>query len=415
MTFPPRVKILIVYPYVPYPLNRGTYHRVFNLARSLGQRHEVDLFCLDDNDSQAHRGVFEAFSRRVHFQPFQNAPWPRLFPDRMLEPTPTTIMHWRDPAAAAALRTFAGQEPYDLIHFCDLVMWQFVEPLLSARPSPPLLVMDRSRVDLLFQTEELANLRLGFKEKLLRRENLWKLRRYENRVAERLTATIVCGPDDKTFLNREVPAAGRIKVLANGVDEVYFRMEDFPPQPDPAPTVLFCGAMDYSPNVNGLLWYFENCDALVRRQIPERRMLIVGKNPLPQVRALGEIEGVTVVGEVPDVRPYYQRAWTQMVPLLIGGGTRLKIVESLALGTPVVSTSIGAQGLALDDGEHLLLGDPPADFAAALGRMLTDEALRKRISEAGRRRVLERYTWNTLGAELAGYYEDLHRETTGPR
>jgi len=96
-----------------------------------------------------------------------------------------------------------------------------------------------------------------------------------------------------------------------------------------------------------------------------------------------------------------------MVPLLIGGGTRLKIVESLALGTPVVSTSIGAQGLDIDNEAHLLTGDTPADFAGALARMLTEPELRRRISEAGRQRVLERYTWSTLGAELAGFYEEL--------
>jgi glycosyltransferase involved in cell wall biosynthesis len=140
-------------------------------------------------------------------------------------------------------------------------------------------------------------------------------------------------------------------------------------------------------------------------------VLIVGKNPLPEVRALGEIPGVTVTGEVPDVRPYYQQAWAQMVPLLIGGGTRLKIVESLCLGTPVVSTGIGAQGLELRDGEHLLLADGPAPFANALAKMLTGPALRQCLADAGRARVLERYTWRQLGLELSNYYAALRQKT----
>jgi glycosyltransferase involved in cell wall biosynthesis len=401
------MRILIVYPYVPFPLTRGTFHRVFNLAHELGRRHDVDLFCLDDSASEAHRGVFEEFSRRVHFQPFQNPPWPRLFPDRLLDPMPTTIAHWRDVNVAAALKKFAVGQSYDLVHFCDLVLWQYVAEL----PGNHLRVMDRSRVDLLFQSEELANLRLGTKERLLRRENLWKLRRYENATAARLDATVVCGPDDETFLRREVPSARKIKVLANGADEAFFNRANFPPTPDAEPTLLFCGAMDYSPNVSGLAWYFENCDAEVRRRVPNRRVLIVGKSPVPQVRALAEIEGVTVTGEVPDVRPFYQSAWLQMVPLLIGGGTRLKIVESLALGTPVVSTTIGAQGLALENETHLLLADAPVDFAAALARMLGDAALRKRLAESGRGRVLQRYTWGMLGAELSDFYEELRKTT----
>ena len=145
------------------------------------------------------------------------------------------------------------------------------------------------------------------------------------------------------------------------------------PSADPEPTIIFCGAMDYSPNVNGLRWYFTHCDADTRRRIPKRRILIVGKSPVPEVESYADLPGVTVTGEVPDVRPYYQRAWLQMVPLLIGGGTRLKIAESLALGTPVVSTTIGAQGLALRHDEHLLLADTPADFSEMLARLLTSD------------------------------------------
>jgi polysaccharide biosynthesis protein PslH len=397
------MRILTVYPYVPYPLTRGTFHRVFNLARELGRRHEVDLFCLDDSDSAAHRAVFEEFAQRVHFEPFQHPPWPRLFPERIINPAPTTITHWSHPIAAERLRRFVDGNRYDVLHFCDLVMWQYVAEL----PGGHLKVMDRSRVDLLFQTEELARLRLGWKERMLRRENLFKLRRYERDVATRLDATVVCGPDDGTFLRAEVPEARRVKVLANGVDEAFFRREDYPPQPDAEPTVLFCGAMDYSPNVSGIAWYFEKCDAEVRRRVPNRRLLIVGKNPAPQVCALAEIEGVTVTGEVPDVRPFYQRSWLQIVPLLIGGGTRLKIVESLAIGTPVVSTTIGAQGLALESGAHLLLADEPGEFASAVARMIGDAALRARLAEEGRRRVLERYTWTMLGGELSAFYEEL--------
>jgi glycosyltransferase involved in cell wall biosynthesis len=397
------VRILLVYPYVPYPLTRGTFHRVFNLALELGQRHQVDLFCLDDAKSQAQRHVFETFAKRVHFQPFAHPPWAPLFPKRLFDAVPATIMHWSDPAAAAALTEFASGRSYDLLHFCDLVMW----PYVAALPGHHLRIVDRSRVDLMFQTEELANLELGTKEKWLRRENLWKLRRYERKVAAQLTATVVCGTEDEIFLRKEVPSASRIKVLPNGVDERYFRQEDFLPTPDPDPTILFCGAMDYSPNVSGLGWYFAHCDDEVRRLAPNRRILIVGKSPVSRVQAYAALPGVTVTGEVPDVRPYYQRAWLQMVPLWIGGGTRLKIAESLAMGTPVVSTTIGAQGLALRHEVHLLLADTPGDFSKMLVRLLASAVLRKKLAAAGRQHILQNYTWSRLGSELSLYYEQL--------
>lgn len=407
------MRLLVFYPYVPFPVNRGTYHRVFNLARELGRHHDVDLFCLDEEGAAhaaGHEREFAGFCRRVHFHPFRHPAWPRLFPQRLLEPLPTTLTHWRQPDVAPALAHFMQGHAYDLIHFCDLVLW----PYVAALPSPALRVMDRSRVDLLFQQEELANLPLGIRDRWLRRENLWKLRRLERAAAARLTATVVCGPDDEVFLRREVSRTAPILVLANGADPAYFDGDRYPPKPDTAPTVLFCGAMDYTPNTDGLAWYFRECDAALRGAVPDRRLLIVGKSPTPAVRAYGAIPGVTVTGEVPDVRPYYQRAWLQMVPLRIGGGTRLKIVESLALGCPVVSTTIGAQGLELRDREHLRLGDAPADFARALAEVLQSPAQRDQLRTAGRRQVLDHYTWPRLGARLSAYYEQLARAAGTP-
>jgi glycosyltransferase involved in cell wall biosynthesis len=400
------MRILIVYPYVPWPLNRGTFHRLFNLARELSRRGRVDLFCLAGPAEEQHLPVFREFCQRVQFHAFQNPPWPKFFPKRILDSTPSSVAHWRRSDVQPALERFVAGEKYELIHFCDLVMWPYVSHLTGGA----LQVMDRSRVDLLFQQEELAILPLRRKERWLRRENLWKLARYEKRAARALTATVVCGPDDEIFSRRHIDENARIKVLANGVDESFFDREKFPPLPSPEPTVLFCGAMDYSPNVSGVQWYFRECDARLLREIPSRRIIITGKNPLPEVRALAQIPGVTVTGEVADVRPYYQRAWVQMVPLLIGGGTRLKIVESLSLGTPVVSTAIGAQGLDLRDREHLLLADEPLRFADALAVMLRDAELRSRLAADGRRQVLAKYTWRRLGAELSDFYLDLRKE-----
>lgn len=399
------MRLLIIYPYVPFPVNRGTYHRVFNLARELGQRHEVDLFCLDEDGAASaagHEKEFD-FCRRVQFHPFAHPPWPRLFPQRLLDPLPTTVTHWRQPDIQPALNAFADGQEYDVIHFCDLVLWPYAAALPSSAPR----IMDRSRVDLLFQNEELAHLSLTGRERFLRRENLWKLRRLEKKVAGQLKATVVCGPDDKTFLRREVSSTAEIFVLANGVDPQVFDHDNFLPQPDPDPTVLFCGAMDYTPNVDGLKWFFAEADAALREQMPNRRILIVGKNPVPEVQAFANLEGVTVTGEVPDVRPYYQRSWVQMVPLRIGGGTRLKIVESLAIGCPVVSTTIGAQGLDLDHEQHLLLADSGADFAGAVERILSDNSLRQQLADQGRQRTLDRYTWSALGGQLSDYYTAL--------
>ncbi|HEX4085292.1 MAG TPA: hypothetical protein VHY22_10305, partial [Chthoniobacteraceae bacterium] len=176
------MRLLLVYPYVPYPLNRGTYHRVFNLARELARHHETDLFCLASPEARDHLAVFTAFCERVRFHPFENPPWQRLFPNRLLNSMPASIAHWSQSNVFPALRQFAAGRDYDLIHFCDLVMWQYVRQIAGRA----LRVMDRSRVDLLFQKEELNVLNLDAKARLLRRENLWKLAQYERAAVRSL-------------------------------------------------------------------------------------------------------------------------------------------------------------------------------------------------------------------------------------
>jgi glycosyltransferase involved in cell wall biosynthesis len=169
--------------------------------------------------------------------------------------------------------------------------------------------------------------------------------------------------------------------------------------------------MDYSPNVDALRWYFGEIHARLAQAVPGLKVLIVGKAPVAEVQAHGKLPGVTVTGGVPDVRPYYRRAWLQIVPLRIGGGTRLKIPECMAMGTPVVSTTIGAQGLDLVHDGDILLADTPADFARETARALTDAGLRARVEAAGLRTVNERLGWPRLGKKLS----DLYAERFGKR
>ena len=401
------MRILVFYPYIPYPIDRGTYQRTFHLLRELARWHEVDLLALSEKGERLdQREVFAAFCREVTFVPFEHPPWPRLFPDRILHPLPTTIRHWTLPHIAEAVEKRLHGQDYDLLHVCDAVLAQYFMEKHGERP----LALDRSRVDLQFQLEQAAALQRGWRDKVLDTENLTKLRHFERKLAKRAAVEVVCGPDDETFIRAQISTEVPVKVLANGVDPEYFRPGLVPDTRASEPTVLFCGAMDYMPNVDALRWYFGEVHALLKAKVPDLRVLIVGRSPLPEVEAYGHLEGVTVTGGVPDVRPYYQRAWLQIVPLRIGGGTRLKIVESLAMRTPVVSTTIGAQGLGLMDNEEILLADTPREFAEQTARALGDAALRARLEANGDRSVRARLVWPALGKELADFYTNHFRK-----
>jgi glycosyltransferase involved in cell wall biosynthesis len=395
------MRILAVYPYVPWPLNRGAYHRAFHLLKSLAAGHDVDLLALAENGEGAKSApVFEEFCRTVRVIPFQHPAWEKLFPSRLLNPMPSTIAHWSIPAAAEAIDELLLTQSYDAVHILDLVLAQF---FLEKHAGIP-LVMDRTRVDLQYQLMEHKRVTSSLKGRLLNYENYSKLWAFEKKVAKRCALQVLCGPDDESFVRQYISRTVPLAVIPNGVDLDYFHPDSSTTPRDADPTVIFCGAMDYTPNVDALRWYFSEIHDGLAREVPGLNVLIVGKDPIPEVRAHGNKPGVTVTGGVPDVRPYYKRAWLQIVPLRIGGGTRLKIVESLGIGTPVVSTRIGAQGLDLVHDEDILYADTAPEFIRETARALRDGNLRASLARNGSASAQSRLSWTKLGADLRDAY-----------
>jgi polysaccharide biosynthesis protein PslH len=400
------MRILVFYPYIPYPTDRGTYQRTFHLLRALAAEHTVDLIALSENgERMEHAPVFEAFCDRVKFVPFQHPAWSKLS-TRLFDLMPASVQHWTQPEIARALDEMIESGSYDFIHVCDIVLAQY---LLDKHRDLP-MSMDRSRVDLQFQLTQQAVMTRGFKAKLLGWECIAKMWAYEKRIAKRVSVEIVCGPDDEVFIRKHVSKTMPVKVLANGVDLEYFHPDSAPDPRAAEPTVLFCGAMDYTPNVDALRWFFAEIHPRLLQLVPELRVLIVGKSPIAEVQAYGALQGVTVTGGVPDVRPYYRRSWLQIVPLRIGGGTRLKIVESMAIGTPVVSTTIGAQGLDLVHDHDILLADDPESFASQTARALLDATLRSQTEERGMSTAVTRLAWPMLGKNLSEFYRNHFRQ-----
>jgi polysaccharide biosynthesis protein PslH len=406
------MRILAVYPYIPYPPNRGAYHRGYQLLRELARTHDVDLLALAEHcEGIEHRAVFAEFCGRIVFVPFQHSPWPKLIPKRLLNRFPATVAHWTVAPMANALSEMLAQSDYDAIHVFDIVLAQYFANEHFNRP----FIVDRTRVDLQYQLMELYRMNFSFRSMVLSSENLLKLWFYERAIARRAHAEIVCGIDDEQFVRRYIRRDVRLHVIPNGVDLDYFRPEAaLDVSRASAPTILFCGAMDYNPNIDALRWFFAKIHAPLRRVVPNYRLLIVGKDPVAEVKAYAQRPNVMVTGAVPDVRPYYREAWLQIVPLRIGGGTRLKIVESMAMETPVISTTIGAQGLGLQHEHDVLFGDSPAEFIVQTARALRTNALRDHLAANGSDTVRRRLSWPSLGRKLLEVYDGVRRAHGGP-
>jgi glycosyltransferase involved in cell wall biosynthesis len=171
--------------------------------------------------------------------------------------------------------------------------------------------------------------------------------------------------------------------------------------------LVFTGAMDWYPNEDAVLHFLTTTLPEVRRRIPGVTLAVVGRNPSARLRDAGKAVGVEVTGTVPDVRPHVAQAAVCIVPLRIGGGTRLKIFEALAMGKAVVSTTVGAEGLPIVPGEHYVQADGPAEFAQAVVGLLENPDRRRALGGAGRRLVEARYSWETIGRQFEGLCKEI--------
>jgi glycosyltransferase involved in cell wall biosynthesis len=250
----------------------------------------------------------------------------------------------------------------------------------------------------------------GRLRRLMARRTAPLIERAEQELLRKCDAHTVCSGKDRETLLRRCPAA-RIEVVPNGVDVEYYSAE---PETRPVPLrdVLFVGTMDYHANVEAVIWFTRTVWPLVKASNPELVFRIVGRDPLPEIRALSAPD-VVVTGTVDDIRPCYARAAATVVPLRVGGGTRLKILESMAAKVPVVSTRLGAEGIELRDGTDILLAESPAEIAQNLKSLIDDKALAERLRNHGHALVKRLYDWSVPGARLYAIHREIHSAGRG--
>jgi glycosyltransferase involved in cell wall biosynthesis len=230
-------------------------------------------------------------------------------------------------------------------------------------------------------------------------------RHYERLMARKFSACACVSEEDKNLLADLCPGIS-IEVIPNGVD-----VESY--QPDhrltEEATIVYTGSMDWLPNEDAVLYFHERMLPLLEAQIPNVKFYIVGQNPTQRVKQLSQRNNVIVTGMVDDVKPYIAKASVYVVPLRIGGGTRLKILEALAMEKAVVSTTIGCEGLQLTPGKDILIADEPEKFARLVLRLAQDEKFRQRLGQSGRKQVEKKYDWRSIGKQLNELYGILHR------
>jgi sugar transferase (PEP-CTERM/EpsH1 system associated) len=400
-------EILVLSHLVPWPTTSGVLLRCYHLLRQAARHHRVHLFALNQEvllpaaavaDSVRH---LASFCAEVQVFPLAGAGSRARYASQLalntLSPQPYSIPRFYSPELEAAVIDCLARRPIQLVQFETLAMAQYGA---LAPDLPAILVHQNHESALMARRSErarnpLARLYLGLQAR--------KLAAYEASICRAQAANVTVSEEDRAALAALAPGA-HFCVVPNGVDT-----ELFVPAPDPGGAELvFVGGMSWYPNRDAMRWFLAEIWPAVRRTMPLARLTIVGSHPAPEVRrAEARGEGVTATDLVPDIRPYVERAAVYVCPLRVGGGTRLKILDAWAMGKAVVSTPIGAEGLAAVDGRDLVLAETPTAFAHRILELLADPARRQALGEAGRRRVEAEFAWPRVARPLLGLYDEL--------
>ena len=381
------------------PLDKGGRLRTWHLMRHLRRHHEITYVAFaDPRESSGHISGMKDVADRVVTIPRSEAPKnsPGFYAGaavRVFDPLPYAVGKYRSREYRSAVARLFQTQTFDLI-VCD-----FLPPAVNLSwplPCPAVLFTHNVEADI---WRRHAETRASSPAHFLYTMQHRRMLRFEEAALRRFDGVLaVSDADRQTFGWLYQDATRRpIRVIPTGVDTDFFTPADSPTE---SRTLVFTGSMDWLPNEDAMLYFCREILPLIRAEEPGVTVDIVGRAPTPAVRRLGEEHGIRVTGRVDDVRPHVRKAAVYIVPLRIGGGTRLKIFEAMSMGKAIVSTTVGAEGLPVTDGEHLLLADEPQRFARAVVRLLRDGVRRRTFEAAARALVLDRYDWAAAGHEL---------------
>jgi glycosyltransferase involved in cell wall biosynthesis len=410
---PERIKILYVSQMPASPPRFGAQARVHGLMTQLAQRHELTAVMLVDHefDLEECRRAMQAYCREVVLVPISNGRDGLSKRLRQLRSLASTRSFERLQVTVPALQRRLDQV-LRAKHF-DLVNLEF--PFLGhchLRQAPPgqrlpRMVVDSHNIEYELM-RQFAHAGASQIRRLYAEANWRKLRREELATYRDADGVYLCSGVDERRLLEQVPGI-RTAVIPNAADVEYYQPRPTDPPPD-SRTVVYFGLLSYVPNVDGVIHFVEDIWPRIAEAHPEARCKIIGGRAPPSLLALAGPR-VELTGFVSDLRPHLAAAAAVVVPLRVGGGTRLKIVEAMAMGKAIVSTTLGAEGIDAVPGRDILIADEPQTFAASVVRLLNDPSLGARLGQSARRLAVERYSWMTVAMTLDRFF----REVINPR
>lgn len=392
------MKILWLKSELLHPVDKGGKIRTYQMLKHLKKYHDVTYLSLVNQEDS-----IESFERSYEYcDRLVTVPWSasqrlsaKFYRDlafNFFSPLPFAIEKYRSPQMQRTIEREISQSDFDVV-VCD-----FLVPSINLTPDcATATVLFQHNVESLIWQRHYQTQTSKIKKAFFHSQ--WqKMNRYEGKACRRFDAVVAVSVADREMMRGEFGLT-EVYDVPTGVDTEYFTPRGF--QSDPF-NLVFTGSMDWMPNEDAIIYFAEEILPRINHSIPSVTLTVVGRNPSKRIQSLATTNPrIKITGRVDDVRPYIDRASAYIVPLRVGGGTRLKIYEAMAMRKPVISTSIGAEGLPLRDGEELLIADEAEDFAQAVIRALSDKMLSAKISERARKIVCERFGWNRAADEFS--------------
>lgn len=387
------MRILVLSTWFPYPPDNGSKIRAHYLTRALGERHDVTLaaFCptTTAEGAQAHR--IQVI--RVPDDPFRHVNKPHI----VKYASPIPLAFWPSRKMQHAIQRLNESQRFDAAVAIQTPVAQYTASIPHA---PRIIDIDTS---LSHQMQQRYEHNLGIGGRLRAWLDWQKAHRYERRVFQEFQAHAVATSLEVDFVSAMINRhGGRVEVIRNGVDCEQFQPGQYPVQSN---TLIYNGALTYRANYDAMQHFLSKIYPLIRQRIPEVSLTITGSTTGVDLNSLALNDSVHLTGRVADMRPVVGRSAVCVVPLRQGSGTRLKILEAMAAGTPVVSTTKGAEGLDAVDGEHLFLADDAEAFADRTLWLLRSDSLRQKLTINARRFVEQHYDWKHIGQQFVEMVE----------
>ena len=392
------MRLLFLSRWFPYPADNGAKLRVLNLLRQLAAWHTVHLISFTSEPvSSEGWAALRALCQQVdtvQYRPFQ--PWTRRALAGLFDARPRSVLATHSPDLTALVQRAAREYSFDIVLASEIDMAPYaLEVDASAR------VLEELEITTVHEQFQLAR---GLARRLRAGLTWWKLKRYVRGLLTTFDLCTVVSERERETVARLAPAGAVVEVVPNGVDLTGYQIGLAKPVPD---TLIYSGALTYAANLDAVVYFLSEIFPRIQAARPGIQLTVTGRLEGVALERLPQLPGVSYSGYVPDIRPVIAGHWASVVPLRIGGGTRLKILEALALGTPVIATRKGAEGLELIPGRDVLIADTPAEFSEATVSLLADPVLRDRLARHGRAIVAERYDWAMIGRRFANRLAEL--------